>query len=164
MNDDEKFEYAVNLVLAMEGGYVNHPSDKGRETKYGISKRSNPNVNIKNLTVRQAKQIYYIKYWRPNRYYLIKNTIIAAKIFDIAVHAGSQVANKMLQRALWATGCKNVAETGILDEQTLKATNRAKPAVLLSALKSEVAGYYRIISSKDDNKLFLRGWLRRAYS
>ena len=35
----DKFEKAVERVLENEGGYVNHPSDPGGETKFGISKR-----------------------------------------------------------------------------------------------------------------------------
>ena len=57
------FLRAVKEVLKIEGGYVNNPNDRGGETKYGISKRAYPNVDIKNLTLDKAKQIYYNDYW-----------------------------------------------------------------------------------------------------
>ncbi len=57
------FKKAVKFVLQKEGGYVNHPADPGGETKYGISKRAYPDLNIKDLTVEQAKEIYYRDYW-----------------------------------------------------------------------------------------------------
>ncbi len=59
----ENFERALKLVLDHEGGYVNDPDDPGGETKYGISKRAYPSLDIKNLTVEQAAGIYWRDYW-----------------------------------------------------------------------------------------------------
>lgn len=52
------FDKAFEIVVGHEGGYTDHPSDPGGETKFGISKRSYPNENIKGLTLERAKQIY----------------------------------------------------------------------------------------------------------
>jgi lysozyme family protein len=52
-------------ILAVEGGYVNNPADPGGETKYGISKRAYPNIDIAKLTLDQALNIYYNAYWQP---------------------------------------------------------------------------------------------------
>ena len=57
------FEKALKFVLKWEGGYSNDPRDPGSETKYGISKRSYPNEDIKNMTLERAKEIYYQNYW-----------------------------------------------------------------------------------------------------
>lgn len=54
---------AIQNVLRREGGYVNDPEDAGGETKYGISKAANPDVDVANLTPEQAAQIYKAKYW-----------------------------------------------------------------------------------------------------
>jgi len=62
-NNGADFESAVAFVLEREGGYVNDPADPGGETKYGISKRKFPGEDIKNLTVEQAKELYYKHYW-----------------------------------------------------------------------------------------------------
>ncbi len=59
MNADRKFAVALEKVLAHENGYVNDPDDPGGETKFGISKRSYANLNIKDLTREQAAEIYY---------------------------------------------------------------------------------------------------------
>ncbi|MBR1734340.1 MAG: hypothetical protein IJ730_02670, partial [Alphaproteobacteria bacterium] len=48
----EKFKKAFNYMLKNEGGYVNDPADPGKETKYGISKRSYPNLNIRQLSLK----------------------------------------------------------------------------------------------------------------
>lgn len=59
---------AFQFVLRWEGGdkYTNDPNDPGGETKYGISKRSHPDLDIKNLTPEQALEIYLEKYWFPS--------------------------------------------------------------------------------------------------
>lgn len=69
MND--KFWKAMTFVSEAEwgdredGGYTNHPDDPGGETKYGISKRAHPMLDIKNLTLDQAMNIYWKDYWFP---------------------------------------------------------------------------------------------------
>ena len=55
-----EFKLAIPRVITNEGGYVNDPDDPGGETKYGISKRSYPALDIKNLTVEQATAIYLL--------------------------------------------------------------------------------------------------------
>ena len=62
-----KFDDIIDIVIKHEGGYVNDPNDLGGETKYGITKRFYPDVGIKNLTVEEAKQIYYDDYWVKNK-------------------------------------------------------------------------------------------------
>ncbi len=57
------FEQAVKIILEKEGGYVNHPKDPGGETKFGITKKFYPNVDIKNLTIEKAAEIYRKEYW-----------------------------------------------------------------------------------------------------
>ncbi len=53
----------MGFIFKWEGGYSNDPADPGGETKYGISKRAHPDVDIKNLTVEDAKSIYLNEYW-----------------------------------------------------------------------------------------------------
>ena len=50
-----QFDEIIDHVLEHEGGYVNDPKDLGGETKYGITKRFYPDVDIKNLTKEDAK-------------------------------------------------------------------------------------------------------------
>lgn len=59
----ENFDKAITFTLSYEGGYSNDPKDPGGETKYGISKRYHPNVDIKNLTQGAAMEIYRKEYW-----------------------------------------------------------------------------------------------------
>jgi lysozyme family protein len=59
------FLSAFTLVVGAEGGYVCDPNDPGGATKYGISQRAFPNVDIQGLTLEQAQQIYLTSYWNP---------------------------------------------------------------------------------------------------
>lgn len=163
INTIDVFTNAVELVLKNEGLYVNDVDDKGGETKFGISKRSYPNVDIKNLSVEKAKAIYKKDFWENQNYKNIKNPDLAIKVFDLAVNVGTSRANKLLQRSL-RTANKKVEENGILDDTIIRLINDLDATDLLSALKSEAAGYYRlIVSTKPHRAKFLKGWLNRAY-
>lgn len=59
----DNFERSIAFVLRHEGGYVNDPRDPGGETKFGISKRAYPALDIKSITEEQAKGIYKRDYW-----------------------------------------------------------------------------------------------------
>ena len=63
MKKDEQFQICLPFIFEEEGGYVNDPVDPGGETKYGISKRAFPELNIKDLTKEQAAITYYRNYW-----------------------------------------------------------------------------------------------------
>lgn len=160
----EKFKRAVEYVLKNEGGYVFDKNDLGGETRYGISQRSHPNVNIKELMREDAIKIYYCDYWLKGKFEEIQNDDVATKFFDLSVNMGLRAATFIVQRALRAA-CAAVVEDGIVGPQTLAAINIADPKVLLAAIKSEAASYYRALVIKDQSqKKFLNGWLNRAYS
>jgi hypothetical protein len=57
------FKRAIDFVLRWEGGYIFDSEDPGGETKYGISKRYHPKIDIKALTEAQAREIYRREYW-----------------------------------------------------------------------------------------------------
>ncbi|MDR2666964.1 MAG: phage tail tape measure protein [Holosporales bacterium] len=61
----------------------------GGETKYGISKRWYPNLDIRNLTVDGAKLIYYRDFWEPQLYGDFESVELAEKVFDLAVNVGT---------------------------------------------------------------------------
>jgi len=89
------FDKAIKFVLKWEGGYSNDPNDPGGETKFGISKRSYPELDISKLTLKQAKEIYYQNYWLeagcddlPYPFNII--------VFDTAVNMGRRRAIKFI--------------------------------------------------------------------
>ena len=166
MTSEERFRHAVEFVLKHEGGYVNDPQDPGGETKYGISKRSYPQRDIRNLTREQAIEIYRQDWWDRYGYDRIRSLDVAAKVFDLAVNMGAPAAHRCLQRALHACGQRHVAVDGILGPQTIGAANDVKPrAALLAALRAEAAAYYRgLVERRPELKRYENGWLNRAYA
>jgi lysozyme family protein len=159
----EKFLKAFKYIMFYEVGYINDPIDSGGETKHGISKRSYPNLDIKNLTLDQAKEIYFRDFWVKAKCEQIENDDVAVKFFDSCVNVGISQAVKLMQRALRAAGTQ-VTEDGIIGPITLKAINEAEGTDLLAALKSESAGHYRLIANLNPSqKRFIEGWLNRAY-
>jgi len=161
---DERFRRAVEVVLKHEGGYVHDPRDPGGETKYGISKRSYPDLDIANLTRADAIAIYYRDWWQRYGYDRLQDDAVATKLLDMAVNMGPATAHRLLQEALVFLGYP-VAVDGILGPQTVAAANRADPKRLLQVLRWLAAHhYYRIAVQRPQSRAFLVGWLRRAYS
>jgi lysozyme family protein len=161
---DIRFLAAFETLLADEGGLVNDPADPGGLTKFGISQRRYPHENIAALTKARARHLYYEDYWRPNGYARIRNGGLAKKLFNLAVNMGATQAHVLVQRALRACGMVLV-EDGILGARTLRAIDAVHPDMLLAALRSEAAGFYRtLVALRPKQQRFLKGWLRRAYS
>ena len=92
------FERAMAFVLKYEGGYSNDPNDPGGETKWGISKRAHPELDIKNLTLEEAKRIYYTDYWLPSGAADMPEALAIAHM-DTSVNLGVGRAKKLLSEA-----------------------------------------------------------------
>ncbi len=159
----KKFEKAFAYMIQNEGGYVFDKNDSGGETKFGISKRSYPALNIKDLTLEDVKKIYYRDFWQKGKFEEISSDLVATQVFDFSVNLGIRASVIVLQRALRSVGI-NVQEDGLMGPQTLFAASNSEPRCLLAAIKSEAAGYYRQIAAKSPSQQkFLKGWLNRAY-
>lgn len=159
---DNKFDTAIKVVLAHEGGYVNNIHDAGGETNFGISKRSYPDVDIANLTIAEAKSIYKRDFWDNQPYKRIVDSDLCTKIFDSSVNMGPSQANKLMQKALNAVG-QSVVVDGALGSKSIDAINCADPQNLLIAFKEQLEDFYlNLVSMKPTNSQFLRGWLKRA--
>lgn len=159
----QKFEKAFEYVIQNEGDYVFDKNDPGGETNYGISSRSYPHLDIKHLSLQDAKKIYFCDYWHKKGFEEIPDDAVATQVFDLSVNLGIRPAVTVLQRALRAVGI-NVQEDGLMGSQTLSAVKKSEPRCLLAAIKSEAAGYYRMLARyRPGQAKFLNGWLNRAY-
>jgi lysozyme family protein len=166
-NYSPAFARAIARLLGDEGGYVDNPTDPGGETKFGITKREYPDLDIAALTRAEAVAIYHRDWWKRYRYGEVPGPI-GAKLFDLAVNIGPDHAVKCLQRALRACG-RRVTEDGALGRVTIAAAAAANQLAMLAALRSEAAGYYRALAALErgrragGDQQFLDGWLNRAY-
>ena len=154
------FELAVSKTIFKEGGGKLHKvvGDSGGETKYGISKKAYPNLDIGKLDEVVAKQIYKNDYWDKVKGDLIQSQQIAEEIFDCAVNMGVKSAVKLLQ----LTNPVLIAD-GVFGLKTLEAVNSSTPETLMPLYKLIRIARYAAICSKDrtQNK-FLLGWINRT--
>ena len=154
MNFDQAFE----RLIGHEGGYVNHPSDPGGETKWGVTKRTamayGYTGDMHDLSRERAKSIYREGYWDRagcDRY----DPAIAFQVFDIGVNHGIGNAVRMLQRAV------GVADDGIVGPMTLGAVADMTVTDVLLRLNAERLEFYTRLSTWPT---FGRGWVRRVAS
>lgn len=172
------FNKAVAVVLDHEGGLTDDKNDPGGITNFGIIlevlRREGPLGDIDHdgdidaddirlLTIEDAKRIYNRQWWEQYSLGQINDQDQATKIFDLMVNTGPTQGCLLAQRALRAVG-KGVKEDGKLGPKTLAMFNSVMPAYHLVAMRSEAAGFYRLISTiKPKLRDFIIGWLRRAY-
>jgi lysozyme family protein len=145
------FNAAFSHVVGLEGGYVNDPQDPGGETKYGISKRAHPTVDIKNLTLAQAKEIYCWSYWMPAQCDKLPYPL-NAYVFDAAVNQGVGAAIRMLQTAA------KVKVDGVIGAVTLNAIKQDSD--IAHKFMAERALRYFDTSNFER---FGKGWLKRIF-
>tara|TARA_E500000318_G_C3496315_1_gene186566 strand:+ start:360 stop:833 length:474 start_codon:yes stop_codon:yes gene_type:complete len=151
------FKEIIEQVLEHEGGYVNDPKDLGGETKYGITKRFYPDIDIKNLTIEQAKDIYKKDYWDKNKVESLPQNLWHI-YFDMCVNMGKRTAVKVLQRAAVNRG-KDIEVDGGLGPMTIGALK----GVELDRVRAFRVKYYvDLITAKPEQEKFFLGWFRRA--
>ena len=146
------FDQAFTTLIAHEGGYVNHKSDPGGETRYGISKRAYPNIDIANLTLEAAKEMYKRDYWDRAQCDKLPPTV-AFQVFDTAVNSGIGQSIRFLQRAV------GVADDGVVGPLTLNAVRRHDAEAVAARFNGHRLEFFTKLSTFD---VFGKGWVRRV--
>ena len=137
-------------------GYVDDPLDRGGETKFGVAKNANPDLDITNLTWAQAEAVYYDRYWVAGLCDSL-DPRVAVLHFDGCVNHGVVKSKKFLQRAV------NVTEDGIIGKVTLAALSAMDPIDLCNKICDIRTQYYQdIVTNNPSQSRFLSGWLRRV--
>lgn len=161
------FDEALERTLDFEGGGKVHKvaGDPGGTTKWGISARAFPGIDIENLSKEQAKLIYKNNYWNAVKADSLPEEL-APHVFDAAVNMGPQKAAAILQRAinLIATtrGGPGVMVDGQIGDQTLTAAAAYKPDQLTTIFRHLRASEYVRLAQTGTMGKFLFGWLARA--
>lgn len=157
-----QFAPALALTLKWEGGET---VDTGGYTKWGISQKAYPNLDIKNMTRAQMEGIYKRDYWDRIQGDKISDQVAANYLFDYAVNAGVGAAIKAAQTVLKQRFGKSVTIDGGMGPQTLAAINAAGSA-FGPALAKYRADFYKALAVRDPAKYgrYLTGWLKRAGS
>ena len=169
----------IEALLEREGGYVNHPADKGGPTCFGITeavaRAHGYSGAMRHLPKEEAAAIYRRLYWlRPGFDAIAKRSpVIASELFDTGVNMGPAVAATFLQRALTALNragndYSDLVPDGRIGKVTLAALDaflavRGKAGgetVLLRALEAlQGERYLRLAERRPANEAFLYGWL-----
>jgi lysozyme family protein len=155
------FEDKIRKTLQHEGGYVNDPHDPGGETKFGISQKAYPTLNIKELTEFEAISIYKDDYWDKNKVDKLPD-LLKGIYFDMCVNMGAYAAGKIIQRAANGKNGKkaSIKVDGNVGPNTLKAIKKLSP----DRLRSERILHYARIIVKNPKKFhrYWFGWYKRA--
>lgn len=160
----------VDGILAREGGYVDHPSDRGGPTKFGITAntwglekrigRQATRAEVKAITEEQARDFYTRRYVQQSPFTLVGFEPLRVQLIDFSINSGTARAIRWLQRAL---GVPFV--TGVMDDLT-HATIRAHPGHLCN--NALVAARLKMIDEWTDGdktqKPFEEGVESRALS
>ena len=167
-----KFESFSGKLLRLEGGYVNHPLDRGGPTKYGViltvwqehghDKDGDGDIDaedIKKLSEGDAKYIAKKIFWDYFLADLILNQSLAEFIVDWGYNSGRKTVAKIVQRVVKAT------VDGIVGPQTVTAINCADQELLFNALKIERKVFLNnIIKRRPEQIVFYDGWMNRVNS
>jgi lysozyme family protein len=172
-------EELIDELIEREGGYVNHPADKGGPTRYGITEavaRAHGYAGaMAELPREEATAIYRRLYWLRPRFDQVekRSPRVAAELFDTGANMGPAVAASFLQRALTAlnrggSDYPDLVPDGRCGPATLAALDaflqvRGKDrgeVVLLRALEAlQGERYIRLAEKRPANEAFLYGWL-----
>lgn len=155
------FEPAANKTLNIEGNYVNDPGDYGGETKFGITKRWYPDVDIANLTVEQAKAIYKRDFWNKLRLDYLQSQSIAEEVFDTSVNLSWFDAAQMLQKSINLLQKNQIVVDGLIGPKTLAVINKysSEKALLIALNGYQFMAYEEEASNDVKQKRFIKGWL-----
>jgi lysozyme family protein len=150
MKTPASFLTTFHRLIDSEGGITDNPADPGKLTKYGISQRSYPNVDIRNLTLEEAQEIYLRDFWEPLG---ATPPAIKFQVFDFAVNSGIQTAIRKLQSAI-----------GVADDGHWGPISAAKLASMdqNDVLMRFIAQRLRFWASLSTWPTFGKGWAVRA--
>lgn len=171
-------EALIDEVIAREGGYSNHPADRGGATRWGITeavaRAHGWRGDMRFYPRERAAAVYRRIYWTRPAFDRVADHAprLAAELFDTGVNVGPEIAAGFLQRAL------NALNRGGRDYADLVVDRRIGPATvaaLATFLRSRGAAgeqvlvkavdalqgerYVRLAEQRPADEAFLYGWL-----
>lgn len=156
-------------LIGIEAGFTINRNDPGnwtggrvgvgvlKGTKYGLSAATYPTLDIKNLELDDAQQIYYLEWWlKFGADYLDKAMVF--QMWQFAINAGKGNARRGLQHAV------KVAEDGHIGPHTIEAIGKADLCDMLLRFAAFVLRYYADLNKfgPHSDEYFGRGWVRRT--
>lgn len=171
----------IGEVIDREGGYVDHPADRGGPTRFGITeavaREYGYRGDMRHLPLETAQQIYADRYWHPNRLDSIVtlSDALAVYLFDYGVHSGPGRPGRDLQRLLNVLNRReqdyaDIVVDGAVGPATLgalrgymSARGPAGMTVLAESLNALRKAFLVDLSERrESQEAFTFGWLRRV--
>jgi lysozyme family protein len=161
---DPKFETLFERLIGHEGKFQKDSRDPGNwtggrvnvgkliGTKFGIAANTYPDLDIPNLTLEQAKEIYFRDWWLKAGGDVFDFAIVA-QLWDFAINAGMSSARRALQRAA------KVADDGIVGPNTIKAVNAMTVTDVIMRFNAQRIRYYTSLSTWPT---YGKGWANRV--
>lgn len=168
----------IEKVIEIEGGYSNHPADRGGPTRWGVTevaaRKHGYTGDMRHFPKSEAATIYKRRYWHRPRFDKIGDLAprLAAELFDTGINMGPAIAAGFLQRALNAlnrngSDFKDISTDRKIGGQTIDALSRflnkrgtSGESVLLKAVEAlQGERYIRLAEKRPANEAFLYGWL-----
>jgi len=167
------FDIAYITLMDFEGGLT---SDHAGLTNAGITMPALREVgldadgdgdidenDLRGLNENQKRFIYRKRYWDRFRCGEFGCQEVCTKHFLNVVNMGEKPAVRIVQRALRACGY-DLPDDGVAGSRTMGAIGLCDYSNLAVAMRSETAGFYRLVlKAHPEWEEFREGWMRRAY-
>ncbi|MDN4502493.1 glycosyl hydrolase 108 family protein [Alteromonadaceae bacterium BrNp21-10] len=162
-------------IIAKEGGFVNHPADRGGATKYGITQKTLSKYlekmvtveDVKGLDIETAKDIYELRYYRAPKIDRLPEGL-QHFLFDCAVNHGPRRAIKFLQQVCNDSGYGPLTVDGLMGPkskaQAAACYEELGDWMLVALVEERQLFYSEIVEHNESQGVFLAGWLNRARS
>lgn len=161
------YKKIITFIKKWEGGFSNHPNDKGGATMAGITmstyktycakkgKKTPTVTDLKNMSNAEWEDIFKTMYWDKAKLDQVKSQKVANIIVQMIWGSGaSQI--KTVQKLVGVTA------DGVVGAKTLAAINAKDETILFDMLYAKRAMYFQqICITTPSNKVFLKGWLNR---
>lgn len=173
----------IDNTIGKEGGYSNHPSDRGGPTRWGVTQAKAREHgywgDMRQYPREMAVAVYLKDYWaKPGIATLLTiNERIAEELFDTCVNMGPAWPGIFLQQALNGLNMQGKLYSDIVEDGSIGPATRNALTAYLKARKDEGvevmlkalnvlqgARYFAITTARQRNEDFLYGWLRTRIS
>jgi len=154
----------IDAILRREGGYVDHPDDRGGCTKYGVTVetlglwrgKAATCADVALLTEDEAREIYRVRYIQQPGFAAVRDDQLRALLIDWGVNSGPRTAIRELQRIL------GVTVDGTLGPQTRAALEvRESSEIFRLLLQARLYFVANLVQRFPAQRVFAAGWMRR---
>lgn len=160
------FESSLEWSLPNEGGWSNHPNDKGGATNYGLTLGLAKKYGIeteeelKEVSQEKVADIFKAEFWRFDN---VKSQQVATLLFDIALNSGLSRAVKIAQGACNHLGFECIVD-GKWGPKTLACVNKVPSSQMVPTIQELRKEFYDSIIERDPSQeVFRKGWMNRCF-